>query len=125
MGSVHSCPMFLAWLHAFFHSCHGFCQAWQERAFRQELVLFAVSLPAAIYLGQTWLEQLFLIACGVLVLITEVLNTAIERTVNRIGLETNPLSKQAKDLGSAAVLLALIFWLLVWVIAAYRLLCIH
>jgi diacylglycerol kinase (ATP) len=117
--------MFSAWLHALFHSCHGLCQAWQERAFRQELVLFVVLLPVVNYLGQTWLEQLFLIACGVLVLITEILNTAIERTVNRIGLETNPLSKQAKDLGSAAVLLSLVFWLIVWVTAVYRLLCIH
>jgi diacylglycerol kinase (ATP) len=105
------------WFHAFSHSCHGLHQVWHERAFRQEVWLFLGTSPLAFYLGSNWLETAFLLGCGVLVLVIETLNTAIERTVDRIGLERHPLAKQAKDLGSAAVLLALSLWVAVWLAA--------
>ncbi|PAT38262.1 diacylglycerol kinase [Vandammella animalimorsus] len=96
------------------NSCHGLGAAWQEAAFRQELLLAAVLIPLAFWVGQGWLETAVLIALPVLVLLVEILNSAIEAVVDRIGPEWHPLSKKAKDLGSAAVLLALALCLGIW-----------
>lgn len=88
-----------------------------EDAFRQELVLAAILLPLAFRVGHSGLERALLIGSVLLVLIVELVNSAIEATVDRISLEIHPLAKRAKDLGSAAVLLALVcagaIWLLV------------
>jgi diacylglycerol kinase (ATP) len=93
---------------AFSYSVQGFKAAWQgEHAFRQELALVIVATAIALSLPLTALEKLMLIGVFVLVLIVELLNSAIEAVVDRVSLERNPLSKNAKDFGSAAVFLAL------------------
>jgi len=79
-----------------------------EGAFRQECALALVMLPAAFWLGDSWVEVGVLAASVMLVLIVELLNSSIEATVDRISLERHPLAKNAKDMGSAAVLLALL-----------------
>jgi diacylglycerol kinase (ATP) len=88
-----------------------------EDAFRQELALAAILVPLAFWVGRSGFERALLIGSVLLVLIVELVNSAIEATVDRISLEIHPLAKRAKDLGSAAVLLALVCagatWLLV------------
>ncbi|MDO4706401.1 MAG: diacylglycerol kinase [Comamonadaceae bacterium] len=101
------------------NSWAGLRTAGKQAAFRQELVLAAMLTPAAFWVGHTWLEVAFLAGVVVLVLVVEVLNCAIEAVVDRIGPEWHPLSKDAKDLGSAAVLLCLLFALAVWACALY------
>src|ERR1019366_1390002 len=93
---------------AFFYSVEGFKSAWQnEHAFRQELILVVFATIVALLLQVSALEKLMLIGVFVLVLIVELLNSAIEAVVDRVSLERNPLSKNAKDFGSAAVFLSL------------------
>ncbi|MBN8744053.1 MAG: diacylglycerol kinase [Betaproteobacteria bacterium] len=93
----------------------GLRAAWQtESAFRQELTLALILLPLALWLGRTWTERAVLAGSVLLVLIVELLNTAIEYTVDRVSLERHDLSKTAKDLGSAAVLLTLLLCVLIW-----------
>lgn len=103
--------------HALGYSLQGLHAAWSEKAFRQEVCLAAVLLPSAVWLGQSWLEVLALMATVVLVLVVELLNSAVEATVDRVGLEWHSLSKKAKDLGSAAVLLSLLLCAGAWVAA--------
>ncbi len=78
-----------------------------EDAFRQELVLAAILVPMALVLGRTGVERALLAGSVLLVLIVELLNSAVEATVDRISFENHRLAKRAKDIGSAAVLLAL------------------
>ncbi|MFD1340852.1 diacylglycerol kinase [Litorisediminicola beolgyonensis] len=87
-----------------------------EAAFRQEAVIFALSIPLAFWIAEPVLA-LVLIGSGVMVLIAEVLNTAIEVTIDRISLERHPLSGAAKDLGALAVCLSLGFAALSWAVA--------
>ena len=102
------------WL-AFFYSMDGFRAAWKgEAAFRQELVLALILLSATGFVGQNAVEYSLLVGSVLLVLIVELLNSAIEATVDRIGPEKHPLSKNAKDMGSAAVLVSLMLVLSVW-----------
>lgn len=97
------------------YSYQGFRGAWQtEEAFRQEAVLALILIPVAVILPVTMMEKLLLIAAVFMVLIVEILNSAIEAVVDRFGGEIHPLSGKAKDLGSAAVLLALILCVIVW-----------
>ncbi len=92
---------------AFFYSIDGFKAAWRhEHAFRQELVLLVIGTAVALALPISAFQRLVLIGVLVLVLIVELLNSAIEAVVDRISLERDPLSKNAKDFGSAAVLLS-------------------
>jgi diacylglycerol kinase (ATP) len=85
-----------------------------EAAFRQELVLAALGMPLGLWLGEGGVEKAMLTASLLLVLIVELLNSALEAVVDRIGEERHPLSGMAKDLGSAAVLLALLLAASVW-----------
>ena len=99
-------------------SIQGLKLAWQsEAAFRQELILVAFMLPVAFFLDVTVVERILLIMTLMIVLIVELLNSAIEAVVDRIGHEIHPLSGQAKDIASAAVFIALalcgITWLLI------------
>ena len=94
--------------HATGYSIAGLRAGWGETAFRQEALLALVMLPATFWLGKTWLEVAVLCASVVLVMIVELLNTAIETAIDRIGPEWHDLSKRAKDMGSAAVLLSLL-----------------
>ena len=97
-------------------SAAGFKAVWtHEEAFRQEALLFAVTTPLAIWLGETPIEKLLLIGSMVLVLLVELLNSAIEATVDRVGLERHELSGRAKDIGSAAVLLSLVWAGFTWI----------
>ncbi len=90
-----------------------------EEAFRQEVFLCIILLPLGLFLGQTGVERALLVGSLLLVLIVELLNSAVEAVVDRIGMEYHVLSGRAKDLGSAAVfvvlLLAVVVWLLVLV----------
>ena len=89
-----------------------------EAAFRQELLLCAIMMPLAFYLGRNLLEILFLLATLVCVLVVELLNSALEALADQISLEHHPLLGRAKDLGSAAVMLTLIFTTIVWIAIA-------
>ena len=98
------------------YSAQGFKAAWKtEDAFRQESVLAVILIPVAVLLPVSLVYKLLLIGSVILVLIVEVLNSAIEAVVDRFGGEIHPLSGKAKDLGSAAVLLALTLVLITWV----------
>ena len=85
-----------------------------EAAFRQELVLLLIVIPTSFALEISRLEQVVLVLSVVFILFTEIINTAIETVVDRIGLEMNPLSGLAKDLGSAAVLISIFIAIVVW-----------
>ena len=92
-----------------------------EAAFRQEIGLCLILIPAGLWLGQTALEKAALIGCLLLVLIVELINSAIEAIVDRVGTEHHELSGRAKDIGSAAVALSLISTILIWgLIIFYR-----
>lgn len=102
---------------AFMYSMEGFRSAWRyEHAFRQELALVVVAIIAALWLPVTPLEKLMLIGVFVLVLIVELLNSAVEAVVDRVSLEKNTLSKNAKDFGSAAVFLSLTLATATWAV---------
>ena len=91
-----------------------------EAAFRQELLLFVVLTPVAIWLGQGGVEQALLIGSLFLVLIVELINSAIEAIVDRVGSEMHELSGRAKDIGSAAVFIALGNVFVVWALVLYK-----
>ena len=108
---------------AFFYSMAGFKSAWKnEHAFRQEIMLFIPASIIALFLPLAPMEKLMLIGVMLLVLIIELLNSAIEAVVDRVSLERNPLSKNAKDFGSAAVFLAFLFALATWAVIVLPLL---
>ncbi|MEB0139090.1 MULTISPECIES: diacylglycerol kinase [unclassified Undibacterium] len=100
---------------AFFYSIDGFRAAWKnEHAFRQELVLVIVGIVTALFLPVSGFEKLMMVAVLLLILIIELLNSAIEAVVDRVSLERHSLSKNAKDFGSAAVLLSLLIAVATW-----------
>ena len=88
-----------------------------EAAFRQELLLVALLIPLGLWLGNSGVERALLVSSLLLILIAEIINSAIEAVVDRIGLERHELSGRAKDLCSAAVFIdlvnAMLFWLLI------------
>jgi diacylglycerol kinase (ATP) len=88
----------------------------EEAAFRQELALSLIVIPLGLWLGHTGVERALLVAPMLLVLVVELLNSAIEATVDRIGLERHVLAGLAKDIGSAAVLMSLILLGTVWLL---------
>lgn len=97
------------------YSWHGLIATWRnEAAFRQEVTLAIFLIPLALWLGQSGLERALLIGVTLLVMIVELLNSAVEAVVDRVGPEKHPLSKIAKDTGSAAVSLSLLLWLTTW-----------
>ncbi len=108
--------------HAMGYSLQGLRQALAEPAFFQETLLALVLVPAAFFVGQSWVETAMLVAVAVLVLVVELLNTAVEAAIDRIGPEWHHLSKRAKDTGSAAVLLSLLLCGGVWAMALFALL---
>ena len=100
---------------AFFYSMDGLRAAFRhEDAFRQEVFLAAVLLPAALFTPAAGTGKALMVASVLLVLIVELLNSAVEAAVDRISLENHALAKRAKDIGSAAVLLALLNVPVVW-----------
>jgi diacylglycerol kinase (ATP) len=100
--------------HATGYSLAGLRAGWSETAFRQEAIAAFVLIPAAFWLGQTWMETALLAVSVVMVMVVELLNTAVETAIDRIGPEWHDLSKRAKDMGSAAVLLSLLLCLGIW-----------
>lgn len=107
-------------LHAAGYSLAGLRAGWGETAFRQEAIASVFLLPAAFVLGKTWVEVALLAASVVLVMVVELLNTAVETAIDRIGPEWHDLSKRAKDMGSAAVLLSLLICAGIWAAAVYH-----
>ena len=102
-------------VNATFFSIAGLRAAWRnEAAFRQECVLAIFLIPIGFWLGQNAVERSLLIGTVCLVLIVELLNTAVESTVDRVGMDHHTLSGQAKDQGSAGVFVSLLLTLLVW-----------
>jgi diacylglycerol kinase (ATP) len=102
-------------LNACVFSYYGYKATWEhEEAFRQEVLLFVVTTPLALWLGETVVEKLLLVGSMVLVLLVELLNSAIEAVVDRVGLERHELSGRAKDIGSAAVNLSLVWAAVTW-----------
>ncbi|MDR0275776.1 MAG: diacylglycerol kinase [Burkholderiaceae bacterium] len=101
------------------YSAAGLRAGWRETAFRQEVLAAIVLLPAAFWVGRGWAEIALLCAVTLLVLVVELLNTGIEAAIDRIGPQWHDLSKKAKDIGSAAVLLALLLAGGVWLAALY------
>jgi len=100
---------------AFSYSAKGLQAAYQkESAFRQELILAVILLPLGAWLGRTGVERSLLIGSVLLVLIVELLNSAVEATVDRGGKDWNKLAGRAKDMGSAAVLIALLQLAATW-----------
>lgn len=102
-------------LRAFGSSAKGLAGAWREEAaFRQELLFACVAIPAGAWLGRTGIERALLLGPVLLILIVELLNSAVEAAIDRIGLERHALSGLAKDLGSAAVMLSFLLLGVVW-----------
>ena len=101
-------------VHAAGYSIQGLFAGWGETAFRQEAILAMALVPLSFWLGQGWVEIALLAGTVLLVMIVELLNTCIESAIDRIGPEWHDLSKRAKDMGSAAVLLSLMLCLGVW-----------
>lgn len=103
--------------YAFLHSLAGIGAAWRdEAAFREEVILAAFALPLAFYLAPDRISLVLLTGSMLLVLVIELLNTAIEAAIDRHGSELHPLAKKAKDAASASVLFALILMGFTWAV---------
>jgi diacylglycerol kinase (ATP) len=97
------------------HSAAGFSAALRkEAAFRQEIILFVILAPLGFWLGRNGVERVLLVGSLLIVLIVELLNSAIEATVDRVSKEHHELSGRAKDMGSAAVTIAILLVVLTW-----------
>ena len=107
-------------LHALGYSIEGLRAGWHEIAFRQEVLTALVLLPLSWWIGRTWVETALLAGSVVFVMVVELLNTGIETAIDRIGPEWHDLSKRAKDMGSAAVLLGLVLCIGIWAAALYE-----
>jgi diacylglycerol kinase (ATP) len=105
--------------HAAGYSLAGLRAGWGETAFRQEAVAAVFLVPLAFWLGRTWVEVALLAGSVIALMVVELLNTAVETAIDRIGPEWHDLSKRAKDMGSAAVLLSLLLAAGIWAAAAY------
>jgi diacylglycerol kinase (ATP) len=106
--------------HALGFALAGLRAGWGETSFRQEAMAAFVLLPLSFWLGQTWVEVAVLAGSVLLVMIVELLNTGIESAIDRIGPQWHELSKRAKDMASAAVLLSLLLCAGIWVAALYQ-----
>ena len=103
------------------YSARGLRAAWvNEAAFRQELLLCLLLLPLGLWLGRTALEWALLLATLMLVLVAELLNSAVEALTDRVGVERHELSGRAKDMGSAAVFVAMLNVALVWGLVGWQ-----
>ena len=103
------------------YSWLGFKAAYKyESAFRQELWLAIILIPAGIYLGETLIDKAILVCSVLFVLVVELLNSALESVVDRIGDEPHELSGRAKDMGSSAVFLAITITIIIWVAVLYK-----
>src|SRR5271167_4244947 len=104
-------------LRAFGYSMQGFAHAWhEEAAFRQEAACAIAVIPLGLYLGHTGVERALLVSPMLMILVVELLNSAVEAVVDRSGMERHPLAGMAKDMGSAAVLLSFLLLGTVWLL---------
>jgi diacylglycerol kinase (ATP) len=104
-------------IRAFGYSFQGFVHTWREEAaFRQEVLFGLVVVPAGLYVGHSGVERALLVAPMLLILIVEMLNSAVEAVVDRAGTERHPLAGMAKDMGSAAVMLSFLLLGTVWLL---------
>ena len=102
-------------INALGYSKDGLAAAWKnEAAFREEVLLAAVAFPLAFYLGHTGIERALLAGSIIVILIVEILNSAVEAVVDKASPEKHELAKRAKDMGSAAVLLSLLNAAVIW-----------
>jgi diacylglycerol kinase (ATP) len=102
------------------YSIAGIRAGWDhEVAFRQEIILCMALVPAAIWLGNTAVERALLVGSCLLVLVVELLNSAIEAAIDRIGEDSHKLSGRAKDMGSAAVFFSLWIVIMIWGLIGY------
>ena len=102
---------------AFLNTLAGLADAWRhESSFRQEVALAAILIPIACWAPVTVGERALLVAVVLLVIVVELLNSSVETAIDRISFEQHPLSKRAKDIGSAAVFVALVLCVVVWAI---------
>lgn len=106
--------------HALGYSIEGLRAGWHEAAFRQEALAALILLPLSLWVGRNWLETALLAGAVLFVMIVELLNTGIETAIDRIGPEWHDLSKRAKDMGSAAVLLSLLLCTGIWCAGLYH-----
>lgn len=106
--------------HAAGYSLAGLRDGWAEPSFRQEAIAAIVLLPASFWLARSWVEGALLAGSVLIVMIVELLNTGIETVVDRIGPEWHDLSKRAKDMGSAAVLLSVLLCGGIWMAAMWQ-----
>jgi diacylglycerol kinase (ATP) len=106
-------------VNAFYYSMAGFRAAWKnEEAFRQEIMVGIFIVPAGLLIGNTYTQRAILIGAYFIIPLVELLNTAIEATVDRVGTERHELSGRAKDLGSASVFLSICTASIVWILIA-------
>jgi diacylglycerol kinase (ATP) len=110
-------------IHAGGYSVEGLKAGWGETAFRQEAIAAYFLVPLAFWLGKSWVETALLAGTVLIVMIVELLNTGIEAAIDRISPEWHALSKRAKDMGSAAVLLSLLLCGGVWTTALLQRFC--
>ena len=107
---------FVRLVNAFKFTIKGVRSAWSnEEAFRQEALVLILVIPAGLLIGETFVQKGLFICVWFLVLVIELLNSAIESVVDRIGYEHHPLSGQAKDMGSAAVFIGICISVIIWV----------
>jgi len=102
-------------INATVYSLKGLKSAWRhEAAFRQELCALAIVIPLGLWLGENNVEKALLISSVMVVMVTELLNSALEAVVDRIGTDYHPLARRAKDMGSAAVFISIVIAMVVW-----------
>lgn len=102
-------------INAFGYSRDGLLAAWKnEAAFREEILLAAIAIPLALFLGKSGIERALMVGSILLILIVEILNSAIEAIVDKASPEKHELAKRSKDMGSAAVLFSLINAAVIW-----------
>lgn len=106
--------------HAAGYSMAGLRAGWHEKAFRLDAIVSLVLIPAAFWLGSSWVEVILLAGTVILMMIVELLNSGIETAIDRIGPEWHELSKRAKDMSSAAVLLSLLLCAGTWAMALFQ-----
>ena len=109
-------------INALGYSLSGLRLAWKdEAAFRQEVILAIILVPVAFMMPVGEIQRVLLVGSVMLVLVVEMINSAIEAVVDRVSLDMHPLAKKAKDMGSAAVLLALANAILIWIMILWPL----
>jgi diacylglycerol kinase (ATP) len=106
---------------AFFYSMAGFKAAWKnEEAFRQEIIVGIIFVPAGFFIGETGTQKAILIGSYLIIPLVELLNSAIESVVDRVGMEKHELSGRAKDIGSASVFLSICTTFIIWVLILWE-----